>query len=235
MTEEDDEIDEHEHAARAEREPLDGECLVLCGFAPSLLMLRGGQPLDIERLRRPVDAARLALRAHIEARELLYSACARPAVPQRRVGRFLYKAPLGTPPSVTIGPVAPQLSSRRPRDVACAAEKWRPRSLHPRSLRRLRSTRRRRRRQRSRPAPSGRRSPKTLRSAATSRCVAAQLPAKAPEASAVFSTRLASLALAPSSALSSCSWPRRHRPLNPILSLTLVPPPFYFYSLAADC
>ena len=66
MTEEDDEIDEHEHAARAEREPLDGECLVLCGFAPSLLMLRGGQPLDIERLRRPVDAARLALRAHIE-------------------------------------------------------------------------------------------------------------------------------------------------------------------------
>ena len=76
MTEEDDEIDEHEHAARAEREPLDGECLVLCGFAPSLLMLRGGQPLDIERLRRPVDAARMALRAHIEARELLYSACA---------------------------------------------------------------------------------------------------------------------------------------------------------------
>ena len=66
MTEEDDEIDEHEHAARAEREPLDGECLVLCGFAPSLLMLRGGQPLDIERLRRPVDAARMALRAHIE-------------------------------------------------------------------------------------------------------------------------------------------------------------------------
>ena len=64
--EEDDEIDEHEHAARAEREPLDGECLVLCGFAPSLLMLRGGQPLDIERLRRPVDAARMALRAHIE-------------------------------------------------------------------------------------------------------------------------------------------------------------------------
>ena len=64
MTEEDDEIDEHEHAARAEREPLDGECLVLCGFAPSLLMLRGGQPLDIERLRRPVDAARLALRAN---------------------------------------------------------------------------------------------------------------------------------------------------------------------------
>ena len=120
MIEEDDEIDEHEHAARAEREPLDGECLVLCGFAPSLLMLRGGQPLDIERLRRPVDAARLALRAHIErANYCTRRAHSRVHKTQRRAGRFLYKAPLGTPPSVTIGPVAPQLSSRRPRDVAC--------------------------------------------------------------------------------------------------------------------
>ena len=86
MIEEDDEIDEHEHAARAEREPLDGECLVLCGFAPSLLMLRGGQPLDIERLRRPVDAARLALRAHIEsARITVLAWCTLSA--KRRLGR----------------------------------------------------------------------------------------------------------------------------------------------------
>ena len=212
MTEEDDEIDEHE---------------------PDAAWMEGS------RSTSSVCGAQLTLRDWpceriLSARITVLGVRALTRLLRRRAGRFLYKAPLGTPPSVTIGPVAPQLSSRRPRDVACS--KCHQRRLpRPRSLRRLRSTRRRRRRQRSRPAPSGRRSPKTLRSAATSRCVAAQLPAKAPEASAVFSTRLASLALAPSSALSSCSWPRRHRPLNPILSLTLVPPPFYFYSLAADC
>ena len=92
-------------------------------------MLRGGQPLDIERLRRPVDAARLALRAHIEranyctrrARQLRFTRHS--AV----LGDFCM-APLGTPPSVTIGPVAPQLSSRRPRDVACAAAKMSPKA-----------------------------------------------------------------------------------------------------------
>ena len=98
MTEEDDEIDEHEHAARAEREPLDGECLVLCGFAPSLLMLRGGQPLDIERLRRPVDAARLALRAHIARITVLGVRAAALHKTQRRAGRFLY-GPLAPHPA----------------------------------------------------------------------------------------------------------------------------------------
>ena len=92
-------------------------------------MLRGGQPLDIERLRRPVDAARLALRAHIERANYCTRRARQPRFTRHSavLGDFCM-APLGTPPSVTIGPVAPQLSSRRPRDVACAAAKMSPKA-----------------------------------------------------------------------------------------------------------
>ena len=207
-------------------EPLDGECLVLCGFAPSLLMLRGGQPLDIERLRRPVDAARLALRAHIERARItvLGVRAAASTRHRRRAGRFLY------------GPAwHPTQRDHRPRRPAALLTQTARRSL----LKWLKKP------SSKKPAPAPvdpkkappakrptgpiwEKKPKNFAIGGDIQVRGSSAPGKSSRASAVFSTRLASLALAPSSALSSCSRPRRHHLLNPILSLTLVPPPFIF-------